>query len=396
MLSQACGLHDASQCLHFLASQGRTVDGFESLIATIVPTLTMMDDEITRLGNLLGAQWSQEKVVELFEAGGAGVNTTFCVKQFVKGPYLPTAYNTLVQTIKQKAPEIAGRGKSELIAFLTSPEMSLFTGTVQLRQSDVTNLITEAGGYAALVVSDLRILDGLGKRYTAFNQLGNAIKTDMDLKDFKKKMLTVLFSLRHKLFRDCLSVPMTEESANSLLAEGAGGLDMPEILHFVASSPSAPYETLKDVAEHCRGFADERNNKIAEEIQTTFNYLGQVGNKLFKREIDVNNGTIKKLVLVIFNAHHPLTGGDCVPPLKKIVERGLSFCSMEELEEKVIEIADEEEVFPPPDDPPPAETLSWVPSFNFGPPPTMDDDDIGPPPDDMGPPPDDDYMPPPS
>lgn len=368
VLSEATSLAEAVLMLQFLHSQGRMVEGFAGLVAITTPTLVKMDGEVMRLRAMLDG-WTEAAVKELYKEGGAGVNTVMCVKQHHHPPYRPSSSATILASLKAAVTNIQGRGKSELIAFLSSPGMSLFSGTIQLMTSDVSKLISNSGGYAALVVSDLRVLDGLGRKYGTFGELGPAIASDADLKTFKAKILTELFCLRLKLFRRILQVPMTSETVDSILAEGGGGIETPEILHLLANHPDAPYSTLQDVCEHARSFSDERNKNISDQIEKSFAYLGTVGDKLFSREIEVTNASIKKLVLTVFNAHYPLTGGDCVPVLKRIVAQSLKFKTLEELELEVVKQAEEDDdIMPPPPDLPPGECFDWEPSFNFGPP----------------------------
>lgn len=373
VLSEARRFDDAKLAVQYFNSRGRNFPDFDKLIDAVENALDECDVETGRLARVL-PDWNADQIDQLMRQGGAAANTTRYVQQFVQCPLKVTNIDKISAAVKAASEKMQGEGKQALIQVLASNSLTLFTGPVQLRQSDVTKLITVGGGYAALVISDLRCLDGLGKRYTQFSELEPAVAGDADLVSFKQKLLTSLFTLRNKLFsRVCINeVPMAAETVNLLLAEGRGGLDTPEILHIVANKPEAPFGSLQEVCDHCQSFADQRNSEIDQQIGKVFDYLSRAGGVLFSVELEATNAHIKGLVLTIFNAHFSITGGECVSILEDIVAQRLKFKSFETLQYEIVDQAEKGEVLPPPSGMPEEESgFTWNAPRDWVAPPTL-------------------------
>jgi len=153
--------------------------------------------------------------------------------------------------------------------------------------------------------------------------------TNKKLVEVKQELLTSLFRLRTALFKSTLKVPINAEAINTLLADGQGGLSTLEILELVASGAEEPFQTMNEVAEAVRGFADLRTESIVKEIDAVFSFMERNG--LFSVAISATSGDVKKVVISIFDANYGISGGDCIPILKHFTDRRIAFTSFEEL-----------------------------------------------------------------
>jgi len=234
----------------------------------------------------------------------------------------------MIATIKAAITAQKEKGKQDLIKYLSSNECSLFTGPVALKQSDLRKLIATGGGYPPLILANLKCLDALGERFGAFTEL-EAAMTNKKLVEFKQELLTSLFRLRTALFKSSLKVPINAEAVNTLLADGQGALSTLEILELVASGAEEPFQTMNEVAENVRTFADLRTESVVKEIDAVFSFMERNG--LFNVAMSATSGDVKKVVTAIFDANYGITGGDCTSVLKHFTDRRQAFTSFPEL-----------------------------------------------------------------
>eukprot|EP00462_Mataza_sp_D1_P023568 CAMPEP_0175143894 /NCGR_PEP_ID=MMETSP0087-20121206/13773_1 /TAXON_ID=136419 /ORGANISM="Unknown Unknown, Strain D1" /LENGTH=723 /DNA_ID=CAMNT_0016428189 /DNA_START=26 /DNA_END=2197 /DNA_ORIENTATION=+ len=376
ILSEGEGVKKSVAALKHLCISGRRFTGFDQLLPAVQTALDELERGRVLTKQLLGSQWSSEEVDKLFYEGEAGVNTCSFLKKFVKPPYSTGNMQAMVQLLQQAAANSVVEGKNALVKYLTGGECSLFAGTVQLKQSDLAKIITAGGGAAPYVLSDLRVLDGLGVTCSSVQEVVEALQSSQ-IQNFKSTLLTCLFKHRVRLFKSVLQVPVNRDSVNQLLVETQGGADTPEIVDTVACTTQNEdrFDNMEELVEHVKSFADTRRAAVTDQIEKVFAFLGKVG--LFKGEVRVQNSDMKRLVRAIFLAHYPITGGDCVPVLAGFAERKMSFSSFDEL---VKAIADEADVIPlPPEE---EVEFDWVAPEGFVAPPPVGgpDDEVPPPP----------------
>jgi len=250
------------------------------------------------------------------------------VRQFCPLPHKPESVAGMIAAIKTAITAQKEKGKQDLLKYLSSNECSLFTGPVTLKQSELRKLIASGGGYAPLILANLKCLDALGERFSAFDQL-EAAMTCKKLVDFKQELLTSLFRLRTALFKSVMKVPVNAEAVNLLLADGQGGLSTLEILELVASGAEEPFQTMNEVCDSVRSFADARTENIVKQIDAVFSFLERNG--LFSVTISATSGDVKKVVIAIFDSNYGITGGDCAAVLKTFIDRKQAFTSFEDL-----------------------------------------------------------------
>lgn len=328
VLSEAGSLPGAETYLAHMQNTGKRCAGFDALVEGVAEARDQLAAEKTKLAKFLGIAWKEHTVTELFEGCCAAGNTLSYVRQFCPLPHKPENVGTMIAAIKTAINAQKEKGKADLIKYLSSSECSLFTGAVSLKQSDLRKLIATGGGYAPLILANLKCLDGLGERFGAFSEL-EAAMTNKRLVEFKQELLTSLFRLRMALFKTALKVPINAESVNTLLADGQGALSTLEILELVASGAEDPFQTINEVAESVRAFADLRTEAILREIDAVFGFMERNG--LFNVSISATSGDVKKVVIAIFDANYGITGGDCTAILKQFTDRRQAFGSFEEL-----------------------------------------------------------------
>jgi hypothetical protein len=328
VLSEAGSLAGAETYLAHMQNTGKRCYGFDALVEGVAEARDQLTAERIKLGKYLGIAWKENVVIELFEGACAAGNTMSYVRQFCPLPHKPENVTSMIATIKGAITAQKEKGKQDLIKFLSSNECSLFTGPVALKQSDLRRLIATGGGYAPLILANLKCLDALGERFSAFTEL-EAAMTNRKLVEFKQELLTSLFRLRMALFKSSLKVPINAEAVNTLLADGQGGLSTLEILELVASGAEEPFQTMNEVAENVRTFADLRTESVVREIDAVFSFMERNG--LFSVAMSATSGDVKKVVIAIFDANYGITGGDCTSVLKQFTDRRQAFTSFPEL-----------------------------------------------------------------
>ena len=328
VLSEAGSLAAAETYLTHMQNTGKRCNGFDALVEGVAEARDQLASEKTKLAKYLGIAWKENVVSELFEGCCAAGNTMSYVRQFCPLPHKPENVGTMISAIKAAIFAQKEAGRNDLIKYLSSSECSLFTGPISLKQSELRKLIASGGGYAPLILANLKCLDGLGERFAAFSEL-EAAMTNKKLIEFKQELLTSLFRLRMALFKTALKVPVNAESVNTLLADGQGALSTLEILELVASGAEEPFQTINEVAESVRSFADMRTEAILREIDAVFGFMERNG--LFSVSMSASSGDVKKVVIAIFDANYGITGGDCTAILKQFTDRRQSFTSFVDL-----------------------------------------------------------------